>query len=117
MPGIDFRILRERITIQDVLALLGFKLVTRRGDQLRGPCPIHGSSSPRSRSFSVNLRLNTFRCFGCGRGGNQLDLWAAHSQLPLLEAARDLCAKLSLDVPNLHEQRSPMEPKTEKRNP
>lgn len=66
MPGIDFAELRSRIQIFQVLELAEFVVVTRLGEQVRGPCPIHGSSSTRSRSFSANLRRKTFRCFRCG---------------------------------------------------
>jgi hypothetical protein len=27
--------------------LLGFRATTRRGPQVRGPCPVHGSTTPR----------------------------------------------------------------------
>ena len=43
MPGVDFQLLRQRITMQDVLQQLPSKATLRRGDQWRGPCPIHGS--------------------------------------------------------------------------
>jgi DNA primase len=99
MPGIDFAELRSRIQILRVLDLAEFVVVTRLGDQVRGPRPIHGSSSTHSRSFSANLRKNTFRCFRCGATGNQLDLWVAITKLPLHEAAIDLCARLGLETP------------------
>ncbi|MCH7726774.1 MAG: hypothetical protein IH991_09880 [Planctomycetes bacterium] len=63
--------------MHDVLDLLGFAPVSTRGDQLRGSCPIHGSSSSQSRSFSANLAKNSYRQFKCESDGNQLDLWAA----------------------------------------
>ena len=83
MPGIDFAEVRSRIRLAQVLELAAFVAVSQTGEQLRGPCPVHGSSSPRSRSFSANLGRNTFRCFRCGAAGNQLDLWVAISKLPL----------------------------------
>ena len=101
MPGIDFRELRARVAIGEVLDLVGFTPVARSEDQVRGPCPIHRSKTPRSRSFSVNLRTNTFRCFGCGAGGNQLDLWVAISQLTLVAAAADLCTRLAMEDPQV----------------
>lgn len=103
MPGIDFAELRNSIRIADVLRLAGFEAADTLGDQLRGPCPIHDSSSPTSRSFSVNVSKNTFRCFKCGASGNQLDLWVAISKLPLHEAARDLCERLGMDVPEVRQ--------------
>ena len=42
MPGVDFEVLRQRISMADVLRLLQFQACSRRGDQLRGPCPVHG---------------------------------------------------------------------------
>ena len=101
MPGIDYAAVRARIKIGAVLGLAGFEAVESSGDQVRGPCPIHGSTSPHSRSFSANLRSNTFRCFKCEAEGNQLDLWVAISKLPLHEAARDLCHRLTIEIPEI----------------
>jgi DNA primase len=99
MPGIDYAQLREQVRIEQVLALLGFAAVESAGDERRGPCPIHGSTTPTSRSFAANVRKHPFICFKCGAAGNQLDLWVAISKLPLHEAARDLCDRLAIDIP------------------
>ena len=101
MPGIDYARLREQIRIDQVLELLNFVANEENGDERRGPCPIHSSTSPTSRSFSANLRKHTFVCFKCGAQGNQLDLWVAISQLPLHEAARDLCQRLGIEIPEI----------------
>ena len=74
MPGIDFDVLRKEIRIDQVLDLLGFEPSSVSGDQLRGPCPVHGSSSDLSRSFSVNLTKGRYYCFKCNSKGNQLEL-------------------------------------------
>ena len=99
MPGIDFAEVRARVSIRQVLELVGFQATEQTGDQLRGPCPIHGSTSPGSRSFSANLTHNSFRCFKCGAQGNQLDLWIAISKLPIHKAAADLCERLGIEPP------------------
>ena len=99
MPGIDFSELRRRISIADVLSLLRFEATTSRGRSLRGPCPIHGSTSTRNRDFSVDLDTNCFRCFNCGKAGNQLDLWVFTQAIQLHPAAIDLCQRLGTDVP------------------
>jgi DNA primase len=120
MPGIDFAELRLRIRMEQVLERAGFEIVSRMGDQVRGPYPIHGSSSPRSRSFSANLRRNTFRCFQCGAKGNQLDLWVAISKLSLHKAAVDLCARLCVELPYIRRRKGAFAKDgsgTEKRNP
>jgi DNA primase len=99
MPGVDFQSLRTEITMEHVLNQLGFVSTSRHGDQLHGPCPIHGSTSPDSRSLSINLETNRYYCHKCHSHGNQLELWAAVHQLPMYEAALDLCHALGRDVP------------------
>ncbi len=99
MPGIDFKAVREKVPMRDVLTLIGFVPCEAHGDQLRGPCPIHNSTSPKSRIFSVHLARNAFRCFKCGSSGNQLDLWAAVTKTELHAAAIDLCQRFQIDIP------------------
>ncbi len=94
MPGIDFAILREEISMEDVLDLLGFEPSSRTGDQWYGPCPLHPSSPGRSRVFSVNVATRRYRCHKCHSQGNQLELWAAFTRLHLYPAAIDLCQSL-----------------------
>jgi DNA primase len=109
MAGVDYAALRSRLTLGQVLELLGFVPSTHFGAQVRGPCPVHGSHTPRSRSFSAHLERHCWHCFGCGAHGNALDLWVAATKLPLYEAALDLCQRLNLEVPRLT-ARSPPQP-------
>ena len=109
MSSIDFAAARQALPIATVLELLGWRPLTRRGAQARGPCPLHGSRSARSRSFAVHLGRNLYHCFGCGAGGNALDLWAAHARLPLYAAVLDLCQRLGRAVPWRRKER-PMPP-------
>jgi DNA primase len=99
MPGIDFALLRQQISLPQVLDLVGFAPTTRRGPQWRGPCPVHKSASPRSRSFAAHVEKNCWHCFGCGAGGNALDLYVAVTKLPIHEGALELCARLRVPVP------------------
>ena len=102
MPGVDFDRLRAEISIVQVLDLLAFKPVACSGLQWYGRCPLHASRSKRSRSFSVNLALGRYYCHRCHSHGNQLDLWAAATQLSLYHAAVDLCQRLGREVPWIH---------------
>ena len=99
MPGVDFSVLRREITMQQVLDLLEFQATSRSGDQLHGPCPVHGSTSAGSRVFSVNLSRGRYYCHKCESQGNQLELWSAVQKLPLYDAAVDLCGILGREVP------------------
>jgi len=109
---VDFALLRQQISLEQVLAHLNHLDKLRgSGAQRRGPCPVHDSRGKRSNSFSANLDKNVFRCFHppCAIQGNVLDLWAAVQELPLREAAQHLAATFQLDQ---FPQRG-----TEKRNP
>jgi DNA primase len=111
MPSIDFRRLRTKVSMAEVLELLRFDAVERTGDQVCGECPLHEpSESEKHRFFSAHLGRNMFRCFKCGAPGNQLDLWAQASKKSLFDAAFDLCTRLNKAAPRLTSA-------TEKRNP
>ena len=99
MPGIHFAEVRDRISLADVLDLLGFIPCESSGDQVRGPCPVHHSISPSSRCFSANLKRHIYRCFKCGSCGNQLDLYASATGLSLFEATVAVCEQLHREVP------------------
>jgi DNA primase len=99
LARIDFTLLRGQLSLAQVLDLISFTATTRRGHEVRGPCPVHGSRTPRTRSFAANLQKHCWRCFRCGAGGNALDLYAAVTRLPIYEAALELCARLHLPVP------------------
>jgi putative transposase len=100
-PAIDFKVLREQISMAEVLELLRFTPTSSRGSQQRGPCPLHGSTSTRSRCFSVDLDSSCFQCFKCNVVGNALDLYAQATQQSLYIAALDLCNRLNRPVPRL----------------
>lgn len=99
MPGVDFDRVRGEITMQQVLSLLAFQPSSRSGVQWYGPCPLHESTSRQRRSFSVNLAIGRYYCHGCDSHGNQLELWAAATKLPLHQAAIDLCHRLGRQIP------------------
>jgi hypothetical protein len=99
MPGIDFNRLRAEITMERVLWQLRFQPVDRSRYQLHGPCPVHRSTSPHSRSFSVNLCTKRYYCHKCHSYGNQLELWAAVTRLSFYPAMLDLCYALGHAIP------------------
>lgn len=98
-PKVDFACLRVHVTIKQVLEHLGFFASLRgRGQQRRGPYPVHSGPMAQERTFSVHLGKNGFQCFhaDCALKGNVLDLWAAIHRLPLYEAALHLAETFHL---------------------
>jgi DNA primase len=104
MPGIDYREARARLRLAEVLELVGFEASRRRGEQVRGSCPLHRRRSTRSRSFAADLGKGLWHCFGCGAGGNGLDLWAQVTRQDVYEATIDLCRQLG----RVGEEEAPM---------
>jgi DNA primase len=75
---VDFKELKERVPIRDVLEHYGLlDGLKENGEQLTGCCPVHKGTN--DRQFSVSTAKNAFRCFSghCGAKGNALDLVAA----------------------------------------
>ena len=107
MPGLDFTRLRKQLPLAQVLDLVGFTAATRCGPQVRGPCPVHQSASPRSRSFAAHLHKDCWHCFRCGAGGNALDLYLAVTKLPVYQGALELCARRGLTPPRRGQRRQP----------
>src|SRR5438874_244540 len=99
MPGIHFAEIRALIPMSAVLDLVGFVPIEASPYHVRGPCPVHQPRSPRSRSFSANLKRHVYQCFTCGSAGNQLDLYAAITGLTVFEAALALCEQLHQEIP------------------
>ena len=99
MVGVRFQEVRSLVSMAQVLELLGFVAQEASGNGVRGACPVHGATSPKSRSFSANLKKRVYRCFGCGSAGNHLDLYAAATRQDLYAAAVDLCQRVGCAVP------------------
>ena len=117
MPGIDFAELRRQVRLGQVLELVRFEAVSRWGAQVRGPCPVHGSTRPRSRVFSAHLEKQRWHCFRCGASGNALDLWLAVTKQPVYAGALDLCRRLGLEIPWLPHGSGPGRARTPSRSP
>ncbi len=88
---VDFKAIKELVTMYMVLDHYHIEGLEQKGDELRGRCPIHGDSAA-GKCFSVNLSKNAFKCFfpTCGAHGNVLDFVAAKEQCSVRDAALKL---------------------------
>lgn len=68
-------------------------VLRRRGRKLWACCPFHSEKTP---SFLVDTERGRWRCFGCGKYGDALDLAAAGLGVPLAEAVKIVAADLGL---------------------
>jgi DNA primase len=101
-PWVDFRVLKQSLGIEQVLASYRVQLKRVGGQYLRGRCPLpmHGSQQSRE-SFGVDLRKNVWACHSAscckarrGKiGGTILDLVACMEGCSLPDAALRLQAR------------------------
>ena len=101
VPGIDFKQIRRVVRIKQILDRLDFKMTSRSRSVVRGLCPIHGSTNPKSRSFAADLARDCYCCHSCGANGNQLDLWMAVKEMTIYDAAIDLCETMGIEPPSI----------------
>ena len=91
MPWVDYSELRRQLDMEVVLTWMDWRANERRGEYLRGSCPLCGESkSPRARNFVVQLSRKLFKCFGCDQGGDVLVLWSKYRKKELNAAANEL---------------------------
>ncbi len=82
--------------IEQVVNLLGIKVVRDTGTQLHCRCPF---CADRKAHFNVKLRDNVFRCNRCGKGGGILHLYAEYCEVDRHTAYEELCKIFQSDNP------------------
>lgn len=91
---IDFAEVKKRVSIADVLSMLGIEL-KKAGNQLRGCCPIHKGDN--DRQFVVTPAKNVWYCFGnCDGGGDIIELVSKVKQITQKEAAQTIALHFKL---------------------
>lgn len=94
MAFVDFAAVKEAVSLEDAVHLLGLEL-KQSGAQLRGPCPKcqHGGD----RALVVTPSKGLFVCFGAGQkcGGDQLALVAHIAGLSVRDAAEWLAGTVT----------------------
>ena len=72
------------------------------GSAWKGLCPFHGEKTP---SFNVNEERRTFKCFGCGVGGDVIKFIELYDKITFPEAVRQLAGRVGLTVPEAEESK------------
>lgn len=84
--------IKERITILQVAEEFSLQ-VQKRGRSYLGLCPFHAEKTP---SFSIEPQKNIFHCFGCGKKGDQIYLYALLKDISNGQAYSELAQRLGL---------------------
>ncbi|MDA1114619.1 MAG: CHC2 zinc finger domain-containing protein, partial [Planctomycetota bacterium] len=88
--------MKERIPIESVV---GQKVqLTRKGNRYWGLCPFHAEKTP---SFTVNPGRNSFKCFGCGQGGDAITFVRETEGLEFFEALSVLADMAGMQMPQV----------------
>ena len=81
------------VSIVDVVG--GYVKLSRRGANFVGLCPFHDERTP---SFSVSETRQTYKCFGCGKGGNVVSFVMEAEHLSFPEALRVLAKRANVQL-------------------
>ena len=57
-----FKVIKQKIKIKEVIEHFGLHI-----ENFKALCPFHKETTP---SFLIKEDTNTFKCFGCGAGGD-----------------------------------------------
>ena len=106
MPG-DFDHVKDRV---DIVQLVSERVALRKaGRTYKGLCPFHAEKTP---SFTVDPDRRTFKCFGCGEGGDVFDWLMKTDGLEKADALKVLAEKAGVELSG---GRPPAEREREKR--
>ena len=90
-------LLDEILRRTDIVQLVGRKVkLTRRGQAMWGCCPFHKEKSP---SFKVENGRRTYKCFGCGKGGDAFRWLMETEGLSFPEAVERLAGEAGVELP------------------
>lgn len=67
----------------------------RAGSTFKACCPFHMEKTP---SFVVNPSRQSFKCFGCGEGGNVLSFVMKTENLPFIDAVKKLAHRANIPI-------------------
>ena len=80
----------------DLAELIGETVQLRKaGASFKGLCPFHGEKTP---SFTVTPARETWKCFGCGRGGDIFNFVMERDGVDFPEALRRLAGRAGVEI-------------------
>ena len=80
----------------DIVDLIGETVQLRKaGTTFKGLCPFHGEKTP---SFTVTPARETWKCFGCGRGGDIFNFVMERDGVDFPTALRSLAGRAGVEM-------------------
>lgn len=91
---------KERVSLVDVVN--SAVRLQQSGRYLKGLCPFHEEKTP---SFFVFPERGTWRCFGCGRGGDVISFVMEREKAGFVQAVESLAREAGITLSRQEEQR------------
>ncbi len=90
-------LLEEILRRTDIVQLVGRRVkLVRKGQAFWGCCPFHGE---KSASFKVENARRTYKCFGCGKGGDAFRWLMEIEGVTFPEAVERLAGEAGVELP------------------
>ena len=94
IPATFVQELKHSLNLVEVAG--AYMRLVRKGRNYFALCPFHTEKTP---SFSINEQLQTYHCFGCGKGGDVIRLVMELDNLGYVDAIQFLAERANLKVP------------------
>lgn len=80
----------------DIVELVGESVnLKKAGRHFKGLCPFHSEKSP---SFIVSPERQSYKCFGCGEGGDAINFLQKYDGMSFLEALETLAKRVGITL-------------------
>ena len=87
-------LLKERVDIVDIINQ--YVPLRHSGNNYKACCPFHKEKTP---SFMVNPQTQSFKCFGCGKGGDVYTFIQEIEHIEFFDAVTLLADKFGMEIP------------------
>jgi DNA primase len=96
VPRIAEETIQRVAEANDIVEVIGDYFPLRRaGTTYRALCPFHREKTP---SFHVNPQRQSYKCFGCGAGGDVIRFVREYEHLDFVEAVRKLARRAGIPI-------------------
>ena len=90
------RILEEIKSRTSIVDVVSSRITLKRmGSVFKACCPFHKEKTP---SFTVNPSRESFKCFGCGEGGDIFSFLMKHDGMTFVDAVKTLADRCGVEI-------------------